>query len=381
MTDIRDQQLEHILSRYDYPFADSLIANEPVFPRDHSKLLTINRSTGALNEHHFYDLPTLLSANDVLVINETKVFAARLLGRKASGGKVELLLIKHITSNRFEAISKPGLKLGQQVIFPRRNLLGKDALLLDALSSADHLQAVVCQRDEQSAKLVVEFNRNGVALLQEIDQCGFTPLPPYIKANQSEEELKDEYQTVYAKNLGSAAAPTAGLHFTDELLQKLEAKGVQIERITLHVGLGTFAKLTAEHINSKTLHSEYYEISQTVADRINQARSMGKRIIAVGTTSARSLESAMQDGLLQARAQETKIFIDPPYQFQCVDALLTNFHLPKSSLLMLVSALVSTPNTNHSFTDFLHTSVGKAYLHAIAHEYRFFSFGDACFIY
>jgi len=380
-----DLDIKDILAKYDYPLDENKIANQPVFPRDHSKLLLLNRQTGTIEDHFFYELAELLNANDVLVLNETKVFAARLLGKKQSGGKVELLLIKQISPNSFEAISKPGLKLGQKLYFPRRTYLDETGNLMSDLDASDFLQAEVVFRDEQSAKVRVEFNQSNASLLAEIDFCGFTPLPPYIHPTQSEETIKAEYQTVYAKEEGSAAAPTAGLHFTEGLLVKLKEKGVQIEKITLHVGLGTFAKLTSENLKNKTLHSEYYEISSEVAERLNQAKKAGKRIVAVGTTSTRSLESAVllsaSKKELVATAQETNIFIDPPYQFNFVDALITNFHLPKSSLLMLVSAFVSQPNSQVDFNNFLDSSIGQAYQHALANDYRFFSFGDATFIY
>lgn len=380
-----DLDIKDILAKYDYPLDENKIANQPVFPRDHSKLLLLNRQTGTIEDHFFYELAELLNANDVLVLNETKVFAARLLGKKQSGGKVELLLIKQISPNSFEAISKPGLKLGQKLYFPRRTYLDETGNLMSDLDASDFLQAEVVFRDEQSAKVRVEFNQSNASLLAEIDLCGFTPLPPYIHPTQSEETIKAEYQTVYAKEEGSAAAPTAGLHFTEGLLVKLKEKGVQIEKIILHVGLGTFAKLTSENLKNKTLHSEYYEISTEVAARLNQAKKAGKRIIAVGTTSTRSLESAVlfseSKKELVATAQETNIFIDPPYQFNFIDALITNFHLPKSSLLMLVSAFVSQPNSQADFNNFLDSSIGQAYQHALKNDYRFFSFGDATFIY
>ncbi len=379
-----DDDLQDVLAKYDYPLDEKKIANQPVFPRDTSKLLVLDRQTGALEDRRFYELADFLSDKDVLVLNETKVFAARLLGKKQSGGKVELLLIKQINLDTFEAISKPGLKMGQRLFFPRRSFLESDGSLSADLDFSDFLQAEVIFRDENSAKVQVRFNQSNATLLAEIDLCGFTPLPPYIKPTQNEDEIKAEYQTVYAKEEGSAAAPTAGLHFTEELLAKLKQKGVQIEKITLHVGLGTFAKLTSENLASKTLHSEYYEITAEVADRLNQAKKAGKRIIAVGTTTTRSLESAVllsaSQRELSAAAQETNIFIDPPYQFNFVDALITNFHLPKSSLLMLVSAFCSIPNTRQEFTDFLHSKIGQAYLHALENDYRFFSFGDAMLI-
>ena len=379
-----DDNLRDILDKYDYPLDEKKIANQPAFPRDSSKLLILNRQTGTIEDRRFYELADFLSDQDVLVLNETKVFAARLLGKKQSGGKAELLLIKQIGLDSFEAISKPGLKMGQRLFFPRRSFLESDGSLSADLDFTDFLQAEVIFRDENSAKVQVKFNQNGINLLREIDLCGFTPLSPYIKATQSEAEIKEEYQTVYAKQEGSAAAPTAGLHFTQELLDKLKQKGVQIEKITLHVGLGTFAKLTSENLSSKTLHSEYYEISKEVADHLNQAKKLGKRIISVGTTTTRSLESAVLLSTSQkeilAVAKETNIFIDPPYQFNFVDGLITNFHLPKSSLLMLVSAFCSVPNTKQEFTDFLSSSIGQAYLHALENDYRFFSFGDAMLI-
>ncbi len=379
-----EDNLQDVLAKYDYPLDEKKIANQPVFPRDTSKLLVLDRQTGALEDRRFYELANFLSDKDVLVLNETKVFAARLPGKKQSGGKVELLLIKQINLDTFEAISKPGLKMGQRLFFPRRSFLESDGSLSADLDFSDFLQAEVIFRDENSAKVQVRFNQSNATLLAEIDLCGFTPLPPYIKPTQNEDEIKAEYQTVYAKEEGSAAAPTAGLHFTEELLAKLKQKGVQIEKITLHVGLGTFAKLTSENLASKTLHSEYYEITAEVADRLNQAKKAGKRIIAVGTTTTRSLESAVllsaSQRELSAAAQETNIFIDPPYQFNFVDALITNFHLPKSSLLMLVSAFCSIPNTRQEFTDFLHSKIGQAYLHALENDYRFFSFGDAMLI-
>jgi S-adenosylmethionine:tRNA ribosyltransferase-isomerase len=376
-------KLEQILSAYDYDLPDKYIANAAVFPRDHAKLMRVNRQTGNLSDHFFYDLADFLGANDVLVLNETKVFSARLLGKKASGGKVELLLIKQIDLDSFEAISKPGLKLGQRLFFPRRSFTESDASLSEDLEMSDFLQAEVIYRDPDSAKVQVRFNQGGADLLSEIDQCGFTPLPPYIHPTQTEDKLKEEYQTVYAKHLGSAAAPTAGLHFTDQLLDKLREKGVQIEKITLHVGLGTFAKLSMANLEEKRLHEEFYEIKEDVAKRLNQAKQQGKRIIAVGTTSARTLESAVMSRNVHELSNlkgQTSIFITPPFQFAFVDALLTNFHLPQSSLLMMISAFCTSPNTSATFNDFKQTVVGQAYQRAIDHEYRFFSFGDVMLI-
>ena len=298
---------------------------------------------------------------------------------------MELLLLKQLSSDSWEAISKPGLKEGQKLFFLRRevqNALEKG--LLDFDEEIEKLEAIVVKREENSARVEVKFGKSGIGLLEEIDACGIMPLPPYIHSKQSEEEIRDEYQTVFAKHFGSAAAPTAGLHFTDEIFAKLKEQGVEIEKVTLHVGLGTFAKLTEENLENKTLHHEFYQIDQETVDRLNQAKEKGKRIVAVGTTTTRTLESAVllseDKKKLIAGARDTNIFIDPPYKFNFTDALITNFHLPKSSLLMLVSALVSAPNTDEQFNDFKDSLLGRAYQHALDNDYRFFSFGDAMFI-
>jgi S-adenosylmethionine:tRNA ribosyltransferase-isomerase len=376
--------LDQVLANFDFHLDKNKIAQAPAIPRDHSKLLLVNRQQNSIKDSIFYQITDYLGDNDVLVLNETKVFPARLLGKKETGGKVELLLLKQLSNNFWEAISKPGLKEGQRLFFLRRE--SKKALQNGFLELADleKLEAVVVKREANSAKVEVEFNKSGINLLEEIDACGIMPLPPYIHSKQSENEIRDEYQTVFAKHIGSAAAPTAGLHFTGEVFAKLLEKGVQIEKVTLHVGLGTFAKLTEENIKNKTLHHEFYQIDQETVERLNQAKKSGKRIIAVGTTSTRTLEAAVLESQskedLVAGARDTNIFIDPPYQFNFVDALITNFHLPQSSLLMLVSALVSHPNTEEKFTNFQDSLLGKAYQHALDNDYRFFSFGDAMFI-
>ena len=377
--------LEEILTNFDFVLAKERIAQSPVIPRDHSKLLLVDRNEKSIKDAIFYQIVDLLDENDVLVLNETKVFPARLLGKKETGGKVELLLLKQLTNDSWEAISKPGLKKGQKLFFLKRDF--KESLkkgLLDFDEEMEKLEAVVIEREENSAKVKIQFNKSGINLLEEIDACGVMPLPPYIHSKQTENEIRDEYQTVFAKHFGSAAAPTAGLHFTDEIFAKLRAKAVQIEKVTLHVGLGTFAKLTEENLKNKTLHHEFYQIDQKTAENLNKAKEKGKRIIAVGTTTTRTLESAVllseNKKQLVAGARDTNIFIDPPYKFNFVDALITNFHLPKSSLLMLVSAFSSFPNTDEEFITFKDSLLGQAYQHALDNNYRFFSFGDAMFI-
>ena len=324
---------------YQYHLPVSLIAQSPASPRDSSRLLAIDRQTGKLSHHIFRDLPSLLLPTDVLVFNNTRVFPARLIGNKSTGGHVEVLLLKNIKKDLWEVISHPGLKLGQILHFPKN----VTANVIDA----NHIEFT-----SQTSRLVT--------------QIGKTPLPPYIHSHSSELILRKQYQTVYAKNQGSAAAPTAGLHFTQKLLNSLPQ---QKEFITLHVGLGTFRPPTPEQIASKTLHHESFELDPATAGRLNLARSEKRRIIAVGTTTTRVLEScANASGTLTHQTGETDIFIKPPYKFRFVDGLITNFHLPGSSLLMLVSAFAS-PDV-----------IKQAYTEAIRNKYRFFSFGDACLI-
>jgi len=386
-----------VLSDFHYPLAKEKIAHQPLAKREQSRLLVFNRQTGKFSDRHFFELSELLNENDVLVLNETKVFPARLLGKKDTGGKVELLLLKKTVANAWQAISKPALKINQHLYFPPRNLL-----LDEDYDLADFLQARVLKNQEASALVEVEFNYSADKLWQAIEKTGYTPLPPYIKNQQSETVRRSEYQTTYAKNIGSAAAPTAGLHFTNELLNKLANQGVQIEKIDLAVGLGTFAKLNQENWQSQRLHEEHYQIQEDVADRLSQAKAAGKRLIAVGTTSLRALESAVinpkiikknkselqknsqknkkNNLLFKFGQQSTNIFIKPPYQFQAVDALISNFHLPASSLLMLVTAFSTQPNSPFVFENFLRSPIGQAYQHAIDNDYRFFSFGDAMLI-
>lgn len=335
---------------FDYELPEALIAQFPVEPRDTSRLLTLNKVTGAV-EHkaHFYELVEELNEGDVLVFNNTKVIPARLYGhREGSGGKVEVLLLTPCGENRWECLVKPGKKcpVGQVIVFDER------------------LKATVLDKTDFGGR-IVEFTVDGIFddIIQEI---GEMPLPPYIHEKL---EDKERYQTVYAKEKGSAAAPTAGLHFTPELLEKIKAKGVELEFVTLHVGLGTFRPVSVESIEDHDMHSEFYSVSPETAARIDDAKAKGRRIIAVGTTSVRTLESAStDDGVLQGTSGWTQIFIYPGYTFKMVDALVTNFHLPQSTLLMLISALAGR---EHCLA---------AYEEAVREKYRFFSFGDAMFI-
>ena len=336
-------------SDFDYILPENLIAQTPVYPRDTSRLLVYNRKTDTIEHKHFYDIVDHLKEGDVLVRNNTKVLPARMFAYTEHGGKVEILLLKRFDLNEWEVLVKPG----------------KKARIGAKLTISDELSLEVLSTIEESGSRRVRFFYNGV-FEDVISRVGEMPLPPYIT-----EKLKDQarYQTVYAKVDGSAAAPTAGLHFTDELIDKIKAKGVEIVDVLLHVGLGTFRPVKTDDILSHHMHSEYYEISTESAERINKAKSEGRRIIAVGTTSVRTLESASdENGFVKATKDNTEIFIYPPYKFKCVDSLITNFHLPKSTLLMLVSAL----STREKMLEIYNTAVSE--------KYRFFSFGDACLI-
>lgn len=340
------------LTPYDFSLPPELIANSPAKPRDHSRLLVLDKATGDISHHHFYDLPDILKSTDVLVFNQTKVFPARLFGTKSTLGKVEVLLIKQ-KGIFWHCLTRPGLKTNQTVDF------GED------------LSAVVHKNNPDSTVELL-FNRSGDDFFETLDRIGHMPLPPYIHSADSESKIRDEYQTVYAKTKGSAAAPTAGLHFTKELLDRLKAGGVQTEFVTLHVGLGTFKPLTQANIDTDSLHSEYFELDRVIADRLNSAKKAGRRIIAVGTTTTRVLETVSNElGQLDIKnlSGNTSIFIHPPYHFKFVDGMITNFHLPKTSLLMLVSSLVKSPEY-----------IKAAYQTAIKEKYRFYSFGDAMLI-
>ena len=337
-------------SDFDYELPEELIAQHPAAQRDHSRLLVMGKYTGAVEHRVFRDIVDYLHAGDVLVLNNTKVIPARIFGVKEGGtAKIEVLLLKRDDDlpNTWEVLVHPGkrAKVGTVIDFGEGRLKGE----------------VIANT---SAGRKVTFHFDGI--FEEIlEELGTMPLPPYIH-----EQLEDQnrYQTVYAKVDGSAAAPTAGLHFTTELLETLRQNGIEIEEVLLHVGLGTFKPVSEEDIEDHEMHSEYYEISQETADRINKAKAEGRRIISVGTTSTRALESAAKDGRLQAGSGWTNIFIYPGYKWQIIDGLITNFHLPKSTLMMLVSALSTREH------------ILAAYKEAVAQRYRFFSFGDAMFI-
>ena len=331
---------------FDLP--EELIAQTPLDKRDESRLLVVDKNTGALEHKSFHDLPSLLRKGDCLVLNDSRVLPARLLGSRESGGAVEILLLKDLGDNRWECLSRPGRKTrpGTKLIFGN-----------------GELKAEVKEVTEGGNR-IVKFYYEGI-FLEVLERLGKMPLPPYIH-----EELKDSerYQTVYSKELGSAAAPTAGLHFTNELLDEIRAKGVKTAFVTLHVGLGTFRPVKEENIEDHDMHSEFCMIPRETADIVNETKKNGGRIISVGTTSCRTLESfAEEDGTLKASSGWTDIFIYPGYRFKCIDALITNFHLPESTLIMLVSALAGREN------------VLNAYKAAVENRYRFFSFGDACF--
>lgn len=355
------------LHDFSYSLPAELIAQSPIEPRDASRLLCLNRQTQALSHYHFYDLPSLLQPGDVIVRNNTKVLPARLFGMKETGGHIELLLSKPVALSAqgevWECLTKPGLKEGHVVHFEGSAL------------SATCTKGTVYTRQ-------VTFNLQGAALQLELEKVGHTPLPPYIAWEESDPQaVRDRYQTTYAQVLGSVAAPTAGLHFTPELDEKLRQQGIEFHEVTLHVGLGTFLPVKTDDVAQHHMHSEWYELKAETAAALNAAKAAGRRIIAVGTTTCRVLETASDDTrVLHAGTGDTDIFMYPPYRFKFVDALITNFHLPESTLLMLISAFVCSPNTPHAFTDFLSSPVGKAYQTAIAEKYRFYSFGDAMLI-
>jgi len=333
---------------YDLP--QEMIAQTPLSDRTASKLMVLNRKTHEISHKHFYDICDYLNPGDCLVMNNTRVIPARLYGVKEnSGGKIEFLLLKRLNIDTWEVILRPGkkAKVGSRFIFG------------DGLLCAEIIEV----RDDGNR--IVKFEFKGV-WEELLDKLGEMPLPPYIKEKL---EDKNRYQTVYSKIEGSAAAPTAGLHFTDELLEKIRQKGVKTAFVTLHVGLGTFRPVSVDNIEDHHMHSEYYEVSKETADIINETRKTGGRIVAVGTTSVRTLESvAAADGTIPVQSGDTQIFIYPGYKFKAVDALITNFHLPESTLLMLISALYDREH------------IMKAYEVAIAENYRFFSFGDAMLI-
>ena len=336
-------------SDFDFYLPEELIAQTPLEKRDNSRLLHLDKNTGKIEHKHFYDIKQYVRPGDCLVLNDSRVLPARLIGTRPTGGAVELVLLKDLGDNCWECLSRPGRKTkpGQELIFGNGELTG------------------VVQELTQGGNRIVKFDYKGI-FLEILERLGKMPLPPYIK-----EELQDSerYQTVYSKELGSAAAPTAGLHFTKELLSEIEDMGVSICCVTLHVGLGTFRPVKAENIEDHDMHSEFCIIPEETAKTVNDTKKAGGRVIAVGTTSCRTLESfTTDDGVLQATSAWTNIFIYPGYKFKCIDALITNFHLPESTLIMLVSALAGREH------------ILNAYKTAVNEKYRFFSFGDAMFI-
>lgn len=337
------------VSDFKYDLPEELIAQTPIKQRDHSKLMVLNREKQTIEHKIFKDIIDYLEPGDVLVRNNTKVLPARLYGKKETGANVEFLLLNNIEGDIWECIVRPGNKLhvGTKVIFG------------EGLLKANILEVM------PGGTRKVQFEYQGI-FNEILDQIGLMPLPPYIHEELKE---KDRYQTVYAKYEGSAAAPTAGLHFTPELLEEIQKKDISVANVTLHVGIGTFRPVKEETVENHEMHSEHFYIKQEDADKINQAKQNGKKVIAVGTTSCRVLETiADENGMVKPTEGDTQIFIYPGYHFKCLDALITNFHLPESTLLMLVSALAGREY------------IMKAYQEAVKEKYRFFSFGDAMLI-
>lgn len=333
-----------------YNLPQELIAQTPLEKRDSSRLLVMNKETGELSHRHFYDIVEYLNPGDCLVMNDSRVLPARLLGHRPTGGAVELLLLRDLGDKKWECLAKPGKKLrpGQEVIFGNGEL------------------TATVEEVREDGNRIVRFHYEGI-FLEILEHLGKMPLPPYIQAELQDQE---RYQTVYSRETGSAAAPTAGLHFTKELLEQIEKKGVTLAYVTLHVGLGTFRPVKAEQISQHHMHSELCMMSRETAQLLNDTRKRGGRIVCVGTTSCRTLESLVEpDGTFTEKSKWTDIFIYPGYTFRAMDALITNFHLPESTLVMLVSAFAGREHILH------------AYKEAVKERYRFFSFGDAMFLY
>lgn len=337
------------LSEFNYYLPEELIAQTPIEKRDESRLMVLDKETGQIEHKTFKDIINYLEPGDCLVRNNTKVIPARLYGKKETGANVEFVLLKNIEGDIWEAMVRPGNKLHQ----------GAKVIFGDGLLKAEILDSL------PDGTRKVQFSYDGI-FNEILDKIGLMPLPPYIHESL---EDNDRYQTVYAKYDGSAAAPTAGLHFTNELLKQIEEKGIDIANVTLHVGIGTFRPVKEENIEEHHMHTEHYYIKEEDAEKINKAKKAGKRVIAVGTTSCRTIETiADENGFVKACEGDTGIYIYPGYKFKCLDALITNFHLPESTLLMLVSALAVKEN------------IMNAYEEAVKEKYKFFSFGDAMFI-
>ena len=344
------------LSDYDYNLPEELIAQMPADKRENSRMLVLDRNNKTIEHKHFFDIIDYIDENSILVLNNTKVLPARLYGTKDTGAKIEVFLLEPKEKNRWSALVKPSKRIKPDTV----------------ITISDDLKVKPIERLEDDGEWLVELIYDG-DLFEILHKVGNIPLPPYIERKLSTEELKqfdkERYQTVYAKDEGSVAAPTAGLHFTKEILKKLKEKGVEIAYVTLNVGLGTFRPVKCENILDHKMHSETFEITQEAADKINRAKAKGKKLIAVGTTTVRTLETAYQKfGCIKPCHDHSELFIYPPYEFKVVDNLITNFHLPKSTLLMLVSALAGK--------DFIF----KAYQEAIENNYRFFSYGDCMYI-
>ncbi|EAO7439120.1 tRNA preQ1(34) S-adenosylmethionine ribosyltransferase-isomerase QueA [Listeria monocytogenes] len=336
---------------FDFDLPEELIAQTPLLDRTSSRLMVLDKESGDIKDQHFTDIISYLNEGDALVLNDTRVLPARLHGIKdETGAHIEVLLLKQKEGNAWETLVKPAKRIrkGSTITF------GDGALKATCLEELEH------------GGRILEFSYEGI-FYEVLEQLGEMPLPPYIKEQLADQ---DRYQTVYAKENGSAAAPTAGLHFTEDLLEQISAKGVEIIFVTLHVGLGTFRPVDVEDTTNHKMHSEFYRLTEESAERINKIKAQGGKVVAVGTTSIRTLETiaSRHDGKLVAESGWTEIFISPGYTFQAVDALITNFHLPKSTLIMLVSALSDR------------TKILAAYNHAVEEQYRFFSFGDAMFI-
>lgn len=336
------------LTEFDYQLPETLIAQTPCEPRDQSRLLVLKRGKESLEHQRFYELLEHLNSEDILVFNDTKVLPARLFGCKTdTGAKIEILLLKRLNGNDWECLAKPGKKLRQGA----------------KITFSEELSGEIIAQTEFGGR-IIRFFFDGV-FEEIIERIGHMPLPPYIHERL---ENKERYQTVYAKNAGAAAAPTAGLHFTPELFEKIAAKGIARAFVTLHVGLGTFRPVEVDDVLQHKMHSEFYSLSQQTVELIEKAKAKGGRVIAVGTTAIRTLETAGASGVLKAGSGWTDIFIYPGYQFKVIDGMITNFHLPKSTLLMLISAFAGKEK------------IMQAYEEAIANKYRFFSFGDAMLI-
>ncbi|WP_416827452.1 tRNA preQ1(34) S-adenosylmethionine ribosyltransferase-isomerase QueA [Ectobacillus polymachus] len=339
------------INEFDFDLPEELIAQTPLEKRATSRLMVLNRKTGDIQHKHFYDIVSYLQPGDCLVLNETKVMPARLYGIKEdTGAHIEVLLLKQEENDCWQTLVKPAKRVKEGTV----------------LSFGDGKLQAVCIGTEEQGGRKLKFSYEGI-FYEILDELGEMPLPPYIKEKL---EDQDRYQTVYAKEVGSAAAPTAGLHFTTELLQSLKDMGVQLAFITLHVGLGTFRPVSAENIEDHTMHSEYYSMSEETAELLNKTKQAGGRIISVGTTSTRTLETiaTITEGPFRACSGWTNIFIYPGYEYKAIDGLITNFHLPKSTLIMLVSALAGRDHVLHAYNE------------AVAEKYRFFSFGDAMLI-